>query len=373
MNGGCGTAIDAFTREDTRVIKGVAVVLMLIHHLWAFPDRLPVEMQLHCFGVMVNDTELMYAIGGFGKICVAIFMFLGGYGLWKKTRSAYSLTGNLIRLYKALWKVAIFFVPIGIIFFSHQMDYANDTVICHVFEDTSLKNIILNFLALCSSYNREWWFFETYLGAMVIGYIFIFVDKINNFWLDAFIVALIEIITQKILPVVFGMENYSILHGDLFYVLLITFHVCVCSFFMGIIFAKYNALVHLRERFAQVVQTRFGRLIVSVIGGCVIFICRQFGIGEGYDMLYVPFMIMFCMEWFDAVRPLRKLFGVFGKHSTNIWLIHSFYCYYFYPVARLVCWSQNPFVSLLALIVMSLISSVALDAVVGMVCIMLKK
>lgn len=316
--------------------------------------------------------DLMYAIGAFGKICVAIFMFLGGYGLWKKTRCAYSLSADIIRLYKALWKVAIFFIPIGIIFFSHQVDYANDTVICHVFDDASLKNIILNFLSRYSSYNREWWFFATYLGALVSGYIFISLDKINNFWLDAWIIVLIEIITQKILPVMFGVEAYSMLRGDLFYTLLISFHGSVCSFFMGIIFAKYDALVRLRERYVQVVKTRFGRLMVGVIGVYAIFICRQFGIGEDCDMIYVPFMILFCMEWFVTVRPLRKLFSVFGKHSTNMWLIHSFYCYYFYPTARMVCWTQNPFVSLVTLIVISLISSVVVDAVAGMVSLVYK-
>lgn len=38
------SAICTFTREDTRAIKGVAVVLMLLHHLWCFPDRIPVEL-----------------------------------------------------------------------------------------------------------------------------------------------------------------------------------------------------------------------------------------------------------------------------------------------------------------------------------------
>ena len=30
-----------FSREDTKAIKGIAVVLMLFHHLVAFPERFP--------------------------------------------------------------------------------------------------------------------------------------------------------------------------------------------------------------------------------------------------------------------------------------------------------------------------------------------
>lgn len=29
-----------FTKEDTKVIKGIAIILMLTHHLWGFPDRI---------------------------------------------------------------------------------------------------------------------------------------------------------------------------------------------------------------------------------------------------------------------------------------------------------------------------------------------
>ncbi|MDE5823294.1 MAG: hypothetical protein K2H91_01205, partial [Lachnospiraceae bacterium] len=162
----CG---QTFTREDTKIIKGVAVVLMLLHHLWGFPDRLPNNMQLRCFEVIFYNTDFMYALGAFGKICVSLFMFLGGYGLWKKTRNSYSLASDIIRLYGALWKVAVVFIPIGLLFFSNQPNYADNTAFCHVFDNASLKNIVFNFLGLSSSYNREWWFFETYLGALVVG------------------------------------------------------------------------------------------------------------------------------------------------------------------------------------------------------------
>lgn len=28
------------SREDTKILKGIAVLLMLMHHLWTFPDRI---------------------------------------------------------------------------------------------------------------------------------------------------------------------------------------------------------------------------------------------------------------------------------------------------------------------------------------------
>ena len=31
---------DYLTRENTAVMKGIAIILMLAHHLWGFPERI---------------------------------------------------------------------------------------------------------------------------------------------------------------------------------------------------------------------------------------------------------------------------------------------------------------------------------------------
>lgn len=42
-----------FTPADTKIIKGIAILLMLAHHLWAFPDRL-VDGELISIGSIFN-------------------------------------------------------------------------------------------------------------------------------------------------------------------------------------------------------------------------------------------------------------------------------------------------------------------------------
>lgn len=72
-----------FTKEDTRVIKGIAVMLMLmlIHHLYFFPDRM-IGNGLSC-QLGVWEQNFVQYISAFGKICVSIFFFLSGYGIYK--------------------------------------------------------------------------------------------------------------------------------------------------------------------------------------------------------------------------------------------------------------------------------------------------
>ena len=102
--------------NDTIAMKAIAILFMLMHHLWAFPDRIaggPLENILQ-----FSNFPLTVHIGVFGKICVSIFFFLGGYGLYKKYfGKRYNLAERLKKLYFAYWKIFVIFVPIGFIFF----------------------------------------------------------------------------------------------------------------------------------------------------------------------------------------------------------------------------------------------------------------
>lgn len=70
-----------FRREDTKLVKGFAILLMLYHHLFAFPNRIQDgSSYISLFSVLgIDSAELL---GLFGKMCVALFLFLGGYGTW---------------------------------------------------------------------------------------------------------------------------------------------------------------------------------------------------------------------------------------------------------------------------------------------------
>ncbi len=56
----------SITKTDTAVVKGIAIIAMLMHHVFE-----------PCLGHswMVNQLQ------GLGKVCVALFVLLSGYGL----------------------------------------------------------------------------------------------------------------------------------------------------------------------------------------------------------------------------------------------------------------------------------------------------
>ena len=79
------------------------------------------------------------------------------------------------------------------------------------------------------------------------------------------------------------------------------------------------------------------------------------------SLFFCPVLIAMLSVVLDALTPVKKLLGFLGRHSTNSWLIHSFYCYYFLEVTRLVYASRLWWVDLLILLLLSLVSSMALE------------
>lgn len=87
-----------FEKDDTKIMKALAIILMLYHHLYAFPYRISYDY-ISLF--KYNDKTISFFIGDFGKICVCIFIFLSGYG----TYYVYNNTNDLIKKkLKSLYK-----------------------------------------------------------------------------------------------------------------------------------------------------------------------------------------------------------------------------------------------------------------------------
>lgn len=57
------------TRTNTKQLKAVAILLMLAHHLFTFPERIPYNLS-PATSILISNTELTQCIGLFGKICV---------------------------------------------------------------------------------------------------------------------------------------------------------------------------------------------------------------------------------------------------------------------------------------------------------------
>ena len=63
------------TREDTKMTQGLAIILMVLLHLFCRKGDLPYTPLLY-----IGDTPLVYYIGLASDCCVLIYAFCSGYG-----------------------------------------------------------------------------------------------------------------------------------------------------------------------------------------------------------------------------------------------------------------------------------------------------
>lgn len=71
-----------FDKKQSLVVKGVLILLLLTHHLFA--NNSVTEYSLH---TIISDIELHQSIAAFMKLCVGGFTFLSAYGITKKVSS----------------------------------------------------------------------------------------------------------------------------------------------------------------------------------------------------------------------------------------------------------------------------------------------
>lgn len=71
----------SFSKEDTYCLKNTAIILMIIHHMFLFHNRLEEGIIYQAY-LKWNNIYIIHIIAGSGKLCVAIFLFLSGYGTY---------------------------------------------------------------------------------------------------------------------------------------------------------------------------------------------------------------------------------------------------------------------------------------------------
>ncbi len=348
------TKREEFLSTDTKAIKGIGILLMLMHHLWSLPERIAGGELKHL--ININEDSLISYLGDFGQICVPLFFFLGGYGVYKQAeKKDFSIINNLKKLYKSYWKVFLIFIPIALIFFTNQGAYCADPSIYARFDSVSFMEIFRNFIGESWSLNGEWWFLKSYLIAILS---FPLVKEIiDNKTLpkNIFLVIITSISLLCIFPGIGNIEQLGPLSNSYLYTTFFTpASLSIVSFWVGMIFAKENLLIKIKEKLNL-------NIVKDLLILLAIMYLRLIVLGKELDILYVPFLIITLMDFLNEMPPIKRVFTNIGVNSTNMWLIHSFYCYYFYPVVKVVVGLKWAVPSLIVLLILTYISSYILD------------
>lgn len=342
-----------FSRQDTKLMKGVAIFLMLMHHLWAFPERIAGGELWHVLNIC-GESSLAY-FGSFGKICVSFFFFLGGYGVYLTACSKkYDLIAKIKGLYLAYWKVFVIFIPLAFLFCAHQPTYCDEAEICTRYATFSAQECFNNFIGFSTSYNSEWWFLNSYLCVLILYPPIDHLVRHRSTLFNVTAIVLFSIFITDVFPALGDLEVFGTLSDNYLYqtFFLLSAPYTAC-FWMGAVFAKGNLLIQIRD------SLRRNRLLNPLLDIFFIGVIVQMRwiTGQIVDILYVPFLIIFLMDLLRHLHPIRAVLLCIGKESTSMWLIHPFFCYYFYPVVQVIVAPRWGVLSLLLLLILSYLAA----------------
>ena len=313
-----------FTKEHTMQMKGIAIIILLFHHCFLNTQRwatVPYEKLATTKGwgyypisfAPFSSHTIQY-LASFSKICVAMFVFMTGYGMWvsyesqkKKTTMSNYIKKRMVTLMTGFLIIfvvtEILAIPTGRFIEVYGHDFRS--VVYMIIDALGLAKLLGTPL-----FCLTWWYMSL---AIVLIMIFPFVHSIMEKYQWVVVVASI------IVPRACGFGQST----DLFRYLL--------AYTLGMYFAQHDLLARIKEKFMeQNVAGKLLSLIVSLIGLAVIIKCRQNAwIGWKYldfwDGFAAMYMIVLSYIYILNGKWIVKGLGFLGKHSMNIFLIHSFY------------------------------------------------
>lgn len=313
-----------FTKEHTMQMKGIAIIILLFHHCFLNAQRwatVPYEKLATTKGwgyypisfAPFSSHTIQY-LASFSKICVAMFVFMTGYGMWvsyesqkKKTTMSNYIKKRMVTLMTGFLIIfvvtEVLAIPTGRFIEVYGHDFRS--VVYMIIDALGLAKLLGTPL-----FCLTWWYMSL---AIVLIMIFPFVHSIMEKYQWVVVVASI------IVPRACGFGQST----DLFRYLL--------AYTLGMYFAQHDLLARIKEKFMeQNVEGKLLSLIVSLIGLAVIIKCRQnawigwkyLDFWDGFAAMYVivnSYIYILNGKW------IVKGLGFLGKHSMNIFLIHSFY------------------------------------------------
>ena len=293
-------------RQDSAYIKGWAMLFMLIHHLFAEDTLLLMTPLLPRF---------CWLIGQVCQVCVAMFVFAAGFGMYRSGDTPLRTLRRIPRLYLRMWAVMLLFtIPVMLLTGVFRFD---------------LVELIKNALAVNTSYNSAWWFVFLYAKLMLIQTVLLLLPdsgKGSTHLILFLLSAAAAVVTYLLTPFTGGLINFAFSQLSE-----------ACFYFTVLLMGRYAAQHELLERLLALLCRR-GRLrmalwailmtVSAVLLWMLMYVC-------GIDRLFinwftVPLAVtaVLLVRYAVTAAPLRRAVVRYGQASGWTWLVHMTFIEY---------------------------------------------
>lgn len=305
-----------FDKRQTNIAKGIAILLLLWHHLF-FNN--PEAYDLFSSFFIIKGIPIESLISTIFKVCVAVFLFLSGYGLYisynsftKKvinSKNKYNIKydfifikNHLLKLMSNYWIIYIIFVGMGFFLNRNPIEIYNHHFVYFLIDLLGLANIFQT-----PTMNTTWWFMSLII---VLYIIYPLIHKIINWSPECLLLVSFFITIFYFLPDI----------------------TCIRIYFFPFVFGMYlskskllNKLAHQLDNIIKIIIVCVFSLLITLFMKITIFF-RSSEI-DGFLSLSIIFISFFIIS---RIPIISKLLEILGQHSGAMFMFHTFiFTYYF--------------------------------------------
>lgn len=289
-----------FGLEMSTAIKGIAICIMIFHHFFAFPGW--IEDNIVFYGIPLAGHTLEYYVAAAGKICVAMYTLLSGYGLYisfSKKRTVWDYRYILKKTVQLLinWYLILFIVQIPIMMICDNWVGVEDLI--GYMTITSLHNN--PFVGYLKFYLCALWTFPLW---------FLIISKCRWNKILAIVLPFAGIALRKL--VVHFLGDSGLLYTYILYMPYMITGMLICK-------EKWFEKAYLKIKCFKLYKVAALLCIVAVVAVRTILD----GSALSFDC-WLSAILIFCIAvLLQNAYKTKKIFAKLGKYSTNLWYTHA--------------------------------------------------
>ncbi len=296
-----------FDQRTTNILKGIAVILMFAHHFFGYPEWIAAPNQYT--GLPFIGTPWSYSIGKYGSICVSIFAFITGYGVYFSYKKGNVFTNSLEKiavLYIKYWMLLfLFFIPVEFLLGQHE------------FSELGLEMLGMQTNIICFA-----WYVRFYLLAMfTLPLLHHLIPK------NPAAGILISILPFHILCVLVRIWIKTVTVSS-FVIALEEYFRYIPMTLLGYCFAQSNLFVKLDDWLRKVHGNHIWVYLTVLL---LSFFIRNHIPYLLYlptvDIFFICFIVYIFVKFINALHTpfWQKLLYTLGKHSLYLWFLQSIF------------------------------------------------
>lgn len=332
-----------FSKDDTKRMKGIAILMLLFHHLFYNANRIADN---NVKFILFSQESIQY-VAVLCRVCVWIFIFLSAYGwsLQYRKKENVTISKFILKKWLSLMQPFLFiYVCIAIAYgitVKNLLDFYHNNIIHMILDMFGWADFFGTPMLL-----GAWWYMcLAQIMIFLFPALYLFCQKLE--WVS---VPITFLILQSVASGI--QSSYGGAYVNYF----------IAAIF-GIIFAQKEVLNSWKNR-----ASAGGRKIIETLAAVTVVIVAliikeyvkpvdTYYLSGVFCAIAVLGISRVCCKM-NEKSILAKILKLLGTHSGNIYMIHAFF-YMYFPIT--VYWSRNVLVSWLSLIFIGLAFSYIIE------------